>query len=117
MAPHGGGAFSGKDGSKVDRSAAYMARWIAKNIVQNFNFKEVLVQLSYAIGVQQPTSLVIFTDKKINEKLIHRIKNEIDLSPLGIIQKFQIGTIFPLDISTNYGHFGKKDLPWEQGGL
>ena len=116
-APHGGGAFSGKDGSKVDRSAAYMARWIAKNIVQQFKFKEVLVQLSYAIGVPHPTSLVIFTDKKINEKLIHRIKNEIDLSPLGIIEKFQIGTTFPLDITTNYGHFGKKDLPWEQGGL
>lgn len=116
-APHGGGAFSGKDGSKVDRSAAYMARWIAKNIVKRFKFREVLVQLSYAIGIQQPTSLVIFTDKKINEKLIHRIKNEVDLSPLGIITRFGIGDPHKLDISTNYGHFGKEGLPWEEEGL
>ena len=116
-APHGGGAFSGKDGTKVDRSAAYMARWIAKNIVKRYNFKEVLVQISYAIGYDQPTSLVIFTDKKINEKLMYRVKDEVDLSPLGIITRFGIGCPNPLDISTNYGHFGKPHLPWEQDGL
>ena len=116
-APHGGGAFSGKDPSKVDRSAAYLARWIAKNIVKRYNFKNVLVQISYAIGVVQPTSLVIFTDGKINENIIQQVKNQVDLSPLGIIQRFGLGCPTPLDISTNYGHFGKEHLPWERDDL
>ena len=65
----------------------------------------------------QPTSLVIFTDGKINENIIQQVKNQVDLSPLGIIQRFGLGCPTPLDISTNYGHFGKEHLPWERDDL
>ena len=86
-APHGGGAFSGKDYTKVDRSAAYMARFIAKNVVAAKISKKCLIQLSYAIGVSDPISIYIETDlesKVDNQKLIQVIKENFDLSPLGI---------------------------------
>ena len=115
-APHGGGAFSGKDPTKVDRSASYMARYIAKNVVANGYAKKCEIQLSYAIGVAKPTSIYIDTygTNTISEdEIIERIENTFDLTPQGIINRLNLRT--PIyKKTTNYGHFGKKDLPWEQ---
>ena len=111
-APHGGGAFSGKDFTKVDRSAAYAARAIAKILLQENNFQEVLVQLSYAIGVKEPTSITIWTDKRINYVIAEEVKLKMDLTPLAIIEKFDLVN-FDMRKTTNYGHFGRIDLPWE----
>ena len=114
-APHGGGAFSGKDPTKVDRSAAYMARYLAKNIVASDIAKECLIQLSYAIGVREPIS--IFIDCKgtnrINEQsIINLIYEKFDLSPLGIIKKLDLKR--PIYSQTcNGGHFGRKFLDEE----
>lgn len=112
-APHGGGAFSGKDCTKVDRSAAYMARYLAKNIVASGKAENCTVQLSYAIGVVEPTSVYVYADGKVREDLAEELKQHVDLTPKGIIDKFDL---FNLDLTktTNYGHFGKSDLPWEQ---
>ena len=112
-APHGGGAFSGKDCTKVDRSGAYMARYIAKNIVASGVSLNATVQLSYAIGIKQPVSLYIYCDGRIRNDISHWITNNIDLTPLGIIKKFDL---FQLNLAetTNYGHFGKEYLPWEK---
>ena len=112
-APHGGGAFSGKDCTKVDRSAAYMARYLAKNIVASGKAENCTVQLSYAIGVVEPTSVYVYADGKVREDLAEELKQHVDLTPLGIINKFDL---FNMDLTktTNYGHFGKSDLPWEQ---
>lgn len=113
-APHGGGAFSGKDGTKVDRSAAYMARWLAKNLLnRNPDLNSCLVQLSYAIGVKQPMSILIYGDGQVREDLIHEVRKDQDLSPLGIINKFGIGVEYKLSNTTNYGHVGREGLPWE----
>ena len=111
-APHGGGAFSGKDFTKVDRSAAYAARAIAKILLQENNFQEVLVQLSYAIGVKEPTSITIWPDKRINYVIAEEVKLKMDLTPLAIIEKFDLVN-FDMRKTTNYGHFGRIDLPWE----
>lgn len=115
-APHGGGAFSGKDPTKVDRSAAYMARYLARNLVSNGKARNATVQLSYAIGVKEPTSVYVYADGKVRSDLADWIKNNVDLTPLGIIRKFDM---FNLDLTrtTNYGHFGRSDLPWEQDDL
>lgn len=112
-APHGGGAFSGKDCTKVDRSAAYMARYLAKNIVASGKAENCTVQLSYAIGVVEPTSVYVYADGKVREDLAEELKQHVDLTPIGIINKFDL---FNMDLTktTNYGHFGKSDLPWEQ---
>jgi len=112
-APHGGGAFSGKDCTKVDRSAAYMARYLAKNIVANGKAKNCTVQLSYAIGVKEPTSVYVYADGKVANELSEWITDNVDLTPLGIIDRFDL---FKLDLTrtTNYGHFGKDYLPWER---
>jgi S-adenosylmethionine synthetase len=112
-APHGGGAFSGKDCTKVDRSAAYMARYLAKNIVGSGKASNCTVQLSYAIGVVEPTSVYVYADGKVREDLVAEIISLVDLTPKGIIDKFGL---FNMDLTktTNYGHFGKPDLPWEQ---
>lgn len=115
MAPHGGGAFSGKDPTKVDRSAAYMARYLAKNIVASGKANWAQVQLSYAIGVEQPTSIYIDSDKNSRE-LTDWIQKNVDLTPKGIIDRFDL--FRPIYSSTtNYGHFGKDYLPWEQVDL
>ena len=115
-ARHGGGAFSGKDPSKVDRSAAYMLRYIAKNIIANGYAKKCEIQISYAIGMKQPLSLYIdtFGTATIPEnEIIELIRNKFDLTPDGIIRYLDLKQ--PLyEKTTNYGHFGKKDLPWEQ---
>ena len=115
-APHGGGAFSGKDCTKVDRSAAYMARYLAKNIVASDRYKNATVQLSYAIGVKEPTSLYVYADGEVRPALAKKIKDMVDLTPLGIIERFDL---FSLDLTqtTNYGHFGKNYLPWEEINL
>ena len=109
-APHGGGAFSGKDYTKVDRSAAYMARFIAKNVVAAKISKKCLIQLSYAIGVSDPISIYVETDlesKVDNQKLIEVIKENFDLSPLGI-KKF-LNLDHPIYQPTSaYGHFGRN---------
>ena len=119
-APHGGGAFSGKDCTKVDRSAAYMARYIAKNIVASGYAEQCLLQLSYAIGVAQPLSVFIdtFGTEVIDIKKIEKfIKEKLDLSPAGIRTRLQLNR--PIySITSAYGHFGRKpegDLfPWEK---
>lgn len=117
-APHGGGAFSGKDPSKVDRSATYAARHLAKNIVASGLASECLIQLAYAIGVKEPISIYINTHGtgKVPDNIISRfIKKEVDLTPKGIITRFDLRRpIFRK--TTNYGHFGRndKDFYWEK---
>jgi S-adenosylmethionine synthetase len=115
FAPHGGGAFSGKDPTKVDRSAAYMARWLAKNVVADEMADWCNIQLSYAIGVKQPTS--IYVDSNGHNRSIERfIRNEIDLSPKGIIDRFDLFNYNSYSNNCTYGHFGDKDVPWEKIG-
>lgn len=111
--PHGGGAFSGKDCTKVDRSAAYMARYLAKNLVAKHDVQNCTVQLSYAIGVEQPTSLYVYADGKVRQDLAEHILALVDLTPKGIIDRFDL---FSLDLTetTNFGHFGREGLPWER---
>ena len=115
-ARHGGGAFSGKDASKVDRSAAYMLRHIAKNIVANGYAEKCEIQLSYAIGMENPLSICVNTfgtGKKTEEELVKLIEENFDLTPKGIIKYLELDKpIFSK--TTNYGHFGKEDLPWEK---
>jgi S-adenosylmethionine synthetase len=114
-APHGGGAFSGKDPSKVDRSAAYMARWLAKNVVADEMADWCNIQLSYAIGVKQPTS--IYVDSNGYSKSIEKfIRENIDLSPKGIIDRFDMFNFYNYSENCVYGHFGDKDVPWEKIG-
>ena len=115
-APHGGGAFSGKDPTKVDRSAAYMARYLAKNIVASGKAENCTVQLSYAIGVVEPTSVYVYADGKVREDLAEMLKQRVDLTPLGIILRFNLFK-FDLTKTTNYGHIGKPELPWEKTDL
>ncbi|MEC7875350.1 MAG: methionine adenosyltransferase [Pseudomonadota bacterium] len=118
MARHGGGAFSGKDPSKVDRSAAYAARYVAKNVVAAGLAERCELQLSYAIGVAEPTSISIETfgtGKVDQEKLIRAIRNNFDLRPKGIINMLNL--LRPIYQQTAaYGHFGRADidLPWEK---
>jgi S-adenosylmethionine synthetase len=116
-APHGGGAFSGKDPSKVDRSAAYAARYVAKNVVAAGLADKCLVQVSYAIGVAKPTSLMVdtFGTNKIPEaRIVELIQNHFDLRPKGIIQMLDL--MRPIYSRTaSYGHFGRDepDFTWE----
>ena len=117
-APHGGGAFSGKDCTKVDRSAAYAARYVAKNIVAAGLADKCEIQLSYAIGVAQPTSIMVDTygtGKLSDEKLVEIIRENFDLRPAGIIKMLDLRR--PIYKQTAaYGHFGRHDLdlPWEK---
>ena len=118
MARHGGGAFSGKDCTKVDRSAAYAARYVAKNIVAAGIAKKCEIQLSYAIRVAHPTSIMVDTfgtGKLSDEKLVEIIRENFDLRPAGIIQMLNLRR--PIYKQTAaYGHFGRTDvdLPWEK---
>ena len=105
---HGGGAFSGKDPTKVDRSAAYMARYIDKNIVANGFAKKCEIQLSYAIGVD-----TFGTGTIPDTEIVKKINNSFNLTPRGIIESLDLRRPIYRK-TTNYGHFGKKDLPWEQ---
>jgi S-adenosylmethionine synthetase len=110
--PHGGGAFSGKDCTKVDRSGAYMARYIAKNIVHSFGVSNCTVQLSYAIGVKEPTSLYIYADGQVREDLVKLVLDTVDLTPKGIIDRFDLFSI-NLKETARWGHFGYTYWPWE----
>ena len=116
-ARHGGGAFSGKDCTKVDRSAAYAARYVAKNIVAAGLADKCEIQLSYAIGVAQPTSIMVDTfgtGKVSDEKLVEIVRDNFDLRPAGIIKMLDLRR--PIYKQTAaYGHFGRNDLdlPWE----
>ncbi len=113
---HGGGAFSGKDPTKVDRSAAYIARFIAKNIVANGYATKCEIQFSYAIGVAKPVSIYVdtFGTSTIpEEEIVKLIYNKFELTPKGIIE--YLGLRKPIyKNTTNYGHFGKDNLPWEK---
>ena len=118
MARHGGGAFSGKDCTKVDRSAAYAARYVAKNMVAAGLAKKCEIQLSYAIGVAHPTSIMVDTfgtGKLSDKKLVEIIRENFDLRPAGIIKMLDLRR--PIYKQTAaYGHFGRTDvdLPWEK---
>ena len=113
---HGGGAFSGKDPSKVDRSAAYMLRHIAKSVIASNLAKKCELQIAYAIGMKEPMSIYINTfgtNTISEEEIIKKIKEKFDLTPNGIIE--YLGLRNPIYAkTTNYGHFGKNDLPWER---
>ncbi len=113
---HGGGAFSGKDPSKVDRSAAYMCRWVAKNIVAAGLADRVELQVAYAIGEPEPTSILVNTKgtgKFADEKIEAAVKKVFSFKPAEIVK--QLDLLRPIYAhTTNYGHFTKADLPWEQ---
>jgi S-adenosylmethionine synthetase len=120
-APHGGGAFSGKDPSKVDRSAAYMARFLARQVVARGWSDRALVQLAYAIGVAEPVSFVVEAEgvnRARSAEIVDALRREFDLTPAGIIQQLDLQR--PIYYPTAaYGHFGRDDLdlPWEQDAL
>ncbi|XP_029962796.1 S-adenosylmethionine synthase [Salarias fasciatus] len=112
---HGGGAFSGKDFSKVDRSAAYAARWVAKSLVKAKLCRRVLVQVSYAIGVAQPLSISLFTygsSQKTESELLHIVNKNFDLRPGVIVRELNLKR--PIYQKTaSYGHFGRPEFSWE----
>ena len=116
-APHGGGAFSGKDPTKVDRSAAYVARYLAKNIVASKIADKCLIQLAYAIGVSKPLSIYVNLfddDLEKNKFIIDKIKNNFDLSPRGIREMLKLNK--PIyERTAAYGHFGR--IPDKDGGF
>lgn len=116
MARHGGGCFSGKDATKVDRSASYMARYIAKNCVAAGLADRLEIQLAYAIGVAEPVSIMVETfgtGKMSDDEIAARIRAEYDMTPRGIIQT--LGLKRPIFAATAaYGHFGREEFPWEQ---
>jgi len=112
---HGGGAFSGKDPSKVDRSAAYMCRWVAKNVVSAGLAERVEIQLAYAIGHPEPTSITLDcfgTEKTEESKIENAVREVFSFKPADIVS--QLNLLRPIyRETTHYGHFGKADLPWE----
>jgi S-adenosylmethionine synthetase len=120
MGRHGGGCFSGKDPSKVDRSAAYAARWVAKNLVAAGLARRCEVQVAYAIGVAEPVSIRVesFGTGKESEATLERlVRKHFDLTPAGIIESLDL--LRPIYRGTSYhGHFGREDagLPWEETG-
>ncbi|KAJ1519951.1 hypothetical protein ONE63_004185 [Megalurothrips usitatus] len=116
---HGGGAFSGKDFTKVDRSAAYAARWVAKSLVRAGLCRRCLVQVSYAIGVAEPLSITIFdygTSHKSTRELLDIVKKNFDLRPGKIVQDLDLRQPIYQQTST-YGHFGREIFPWEKPKL
>ena len=115
-ARHGGGAFSGKDATKVDRSAAYMMRHIAKNVVANGYAKKCELQVAYGIGMEEPISVYVETfgtNTIPEEEIVAKIKAKFDLTPKGIINYLELKKPIYTK-TTNYGHFGKEGLPWEK---
>ncbi|TRY68140.1 hypothetical protein DNTS_030019 [Danionella cerebrum] len=112
---HGGGAFSGKDYTKVDRSAAYAARWVAKSLVKSKLCRRVLVQVSYAIGVAHPLSISLFTygsSEKTEKELLHIVNKNFDLRPGVIVRDLNLKRPF-YQSTACYGHFGRSEFPWE----
>jgi S-adenosylmethionine synthetase len=116
MGRHGGGAFSGKDPSKVDRSACYAARWVAKNLVASGLCDRCEVQVAYAIGVAEPVSVMVDTfgsGKLSDDRITALVRKHFDLTPRGIIDKLKLRR--PIDQKTAaYGHFGRSEFAWEQ---
>ncbi|CAF3607118.1 unnamed protein product [Rotaria sordida] len=113
---HGGGAFSGKDPSKVDRSGAYAARWVAKSLVKANLCRRCLVQISYSIGISEPLSISVFsygTSSKTNKELLEIVKKNFDLRPGIIIHDLKLKTPIYKKLAC-YGHFGRPEFPWEQ---
>ena len=116
VARHGGGAFSGKDATKVDRSASYMARFIAKNIVANGYATKCEIQLAYSIGVAKPVSIYVNTygtNSIPEDEIINKVEETFDLTPRGIINCLDLQKPIYRQ-TTNYVHFGKENLPWEK---
>lgn len=111
LVPHGGGCFSGKDPTKVDRSAAYMARFVAKNLVVNKLAKKCLISVAYAIGRDEPLMVEALNEK--GENLTDLVKEKFDFRPLAIIERLNLRAPIYLQTAT-YGHFGKNNLPWEK---
>jgi S-adenosylmethionine synthetase len=111
LIPHGGGCFSGKDATKVDRSGAYMARYVAKNLVSAGYGKEVLVAVAYAIGMAEPLMIEAINEK--GENLAEIVRKNFDFKPLSIIKTLNLRSPIFSQTST-YGHFGKNNLPWEK---
>lgn len=113
LIPHGGGSFSGKDPTKVDRSGAYMARWLAKHLISVSDWREVVVGLAYQIGVAQPIMISVQRYGSPEPFAERYIKEKFDLSPQAIIERF--GLDKPIYYPTScYGHFGREELPWEK---
>ncbi len=118
MTSHGGGAFSGKDPTKVDRSASYMARYIAKNVVASGLADKCTIQIAYAIGITKPVSLMVFTDRTNEvpeERIVQLINKHFDLTPLGIIKSLKLRR--PIySLTSAYGHFGRteNEFTWEK---
>lgn len=113
LIPHGGGCFSGKDPTKVDRSAAYMARFAAKNLVAAGQAKECLVSVAYAIGRAEPVMIEAINEK--GESINTEVMKKFDFRPLEIIKKLDLRK--PIYKKTAaYGHFGRDDFPWEKIG-
>ncbi|MCK5416073.1 methionine adenosyltransferase [Candidatus Parcubacteria bacterium] len=111
LIPHGGGAFSGKDATKVDRSAAYMTRYVAKNIVANKFAKEVIVSVAYAIGHNEPLMVAVIDEN--GKDISHLIEKKFDFRPKAIVEHLRLKE--PIFAKTaSYGHFGKNGLPWEK---
>jgi S-adenosylmethionine synthetase len=111
LIPHGGGCFSGKDSTKVDRSGAYMCRYVAKSLVASGYAKEALVSVAYAIGMAEPLMIEAINEK--GEDLSEIVRKNFDFKPLAIIEC--LGLRSPIFHQTaTYGHFGKKNLPWEK---
>lgn len=113
---HGGGAFSGKDFTKVDRSAAYAARWVAKSLVKAGICRRCLVQVAYAIGLAEPLSITVFdygTSKYSQKELLKIVSDNFDLRPGKIVKDLKLRTPFYQSTST-YGHFGRPGFPWEE---
>ncbi|CAF1584323.1 unnamed protein product, partial [Adineta steineri] len=113
---HGGGAFSGKDPSKVDRSGAYAARWVAKSLVKAKLCRRCLIQISYSIGISAPLSIAVFsygTSSKTHKELLDIVNNNFDLRPGIIIRALNLKTAIYRKTAC-YGHFGRSEFPWEQ---
>jgi S-adenosylmethionine synthetase len=111
-ARHGGGAFSGKDASKVDRSGAYFARWVARQIVRQGIARRAEVEIAWAIGQKDPVAVHVETFGTGDARAARRFLDELDIRPAAIVERF--GLLRPIyRQTTNYGHFGKPDLPWE----
>ena len=110
---HGGGAFSGKDFTKVDRTAAYMARYLAKMLLKKHGLKEVEVQLAYVIGLPQPASVNVRADGEWRDDLATLCRSSYDLSPRGIIEFLDLKNVNFSDVSS-YGHFTNQNMPWER---
>jgi S-adenosylmethionine synthetase len=114
LVPHGGGAFSGKDPSKVDRSGAYMSRYVAKNLVANGYCKECLVSVAYVFGEENPVMLEVLTDNPNNNKIIKsKVIEMFDFSPKAIIDKLSLNK-FRYKPTATYGHFTNGMYPWEK---